>query len=120
MSEAVQAAQHEEHRNDQGSKIGMYLFLFTEIILFGGMFLLYAVYRYNYALDFHHAAEELNVSIGVINTVVLLTSSLTMAMSVAAHRAAPRSSRERISGRASCNRSRASRRVSSSIGRRGR
>ena len=84
MSEAVQAAQHEEHRDDQGSKIGMYLFLFTEIILFGGLFLLYAVYRYNYALEFHHAAEELNVPIGVINTVVLLTSSLTMAMSVSA------------------------------------
>ena len=62
----------------------MYLFLFTELLLFGGMFLLYSVFRYRYALDFHHAAENLSVVIGVVNTAVLLTSSLTMALSVVA------------------------------------
>jgi cytochrome c oxidase subunit 3 len=40
--------------------MGMWLFLFTELILFGGMFLLYSVYRFQYADEFHLAAKELN------------------------------------------------------------
>jgi cytochrome c oxidase subunit 3 len=74
------------HRDYLGAKIGMWLFLFTEILLFGGLFLLYAVYRWSYATDFHHAAMELDVSLGTMNTVILLTSSLTMAASIAAIR----------------------------------
>jgi len=85
MSQAAPAVAHHEHRDDEGSKIGMYLFLFTELLLFGGMFLLYSIYRYKFALDFHHAAADLSVPIGVINTAVLLTSSLTMVLSVAAN-----------------------------------
>jgi cytochrome c oxidase subunit 3 len=54
------------------------------VILFGGMFLLYSVYRSEHAADFHHAAEELNTLLGSINTLILLTSSLTMALSIAA------------------------------------
>ncbi len=68
----------------QGAKIGMWLFLFTELLLFGGMFLLYAVYRMLYPTDFHYAATDLNVFVGTINTIILLTSSLTMALSIAA------------------------------------
>jgi cytochrome c oxidase subunit 3 len=68
----------------QGAKIGMWLFLFTELLLFGGMFLLYAVYRTQFPLDFHNAASDLNVFVGTMNTVILLTSSLTMALAIAA------------------------------------
>jgi cytochrome c oxidase subunit 3 len=77
------AAAH-AHRDYQGAKIGMWLFLFTEIILFGGLFLLYSAYREKYPLDFHNGGAQLNAVIGVLNTVLLLTSSLTMAMSITA------------------------------------
>ena len=72
------------HRDDEGARLGMWLFLFTELILFGGMFLLYSVYRYAHPQDFHIAAKELNTFIGAFNTGILLTSSLTMAMSITA------------------------------------
>ncbi len=74
----------EEYSHPSGAKIGMWLFLFTEMLLFGGLFLLYSVYRAQYAVDFHYAASELNVAIGTINTTLLLTSSLTMALSLSA------------------------------------
>ncbi|MFZ6032519.1 MAG: cytochrome c oxidase subunit 3 family protein [Melioribacter sp.] len=72
------------HRDDVGAKLGMWLFLFTEVLLFGGMFLAYAVYRYQYPDQFRIAAMELNTGIGTLNTVILLTSSLTVALSIAA------------------------------------
>lgn len=74
------------HRDAVGAKIGMWLFLFTELLLFGGMFLAYAVYRYQYRDFFTLASKELDVLIGLINTIVLLTSSLTMALSITALR----------------------------------
>ena len=74
----------EVHRDPVGAKIGMWLFLFTELLLFGGLFLLYAVYRSMYPADFHYAASHLDTLIGTVNTLVLLTSSLTMALSIAA------------------------------------
>jgi len=73
-----------EHRDDIGSKLGMWVFIFTEILLFGGLFLVYAVMRSNYPDDFHQAAHHLNAFIGAINTVVLLASSATVAMSITA------------------------------------
>lgn len=72
------------HRDDVASKMGMWLFLFTELLLFGGMFLLYAAYRFQYPDDFRAAAAEMNTFIGAINTIILLTSSLTIALSIAA------------------------------------
>lgn len=72
------------HRDDIGARMGMWLFLFTELILFGGMFILYSVYRYKYPDAFHLAAKELNTIIGTFNTAILLTSSLTMALSITA------------------------------------
>jgi cytochrome c oxidase subunit 3 len=80
---APHAAAH-EHRDDEATKLGMWLFLFTELLLFGGLFLLFASYRATYAVDFHHGSGELNSTIGVFNTFVLLTSSLTVALSIAA------------------------------------
>ncbi len=72
------------HRDDEASKMGMWLFLFTELLLFGGMFLLYAGYRFLYADGFKAAATEMNSFIGTINTIILLTSSLTVALSISA------------------------------------
>jgi len=83
-TEAVSQAAHHEHYDPVGSKTGMWLFLFTELLLFGGLFVIYAVYRHMHGDDFHHAATELNVAMGVTNTLVLLTSSLTMVLSVGA------------------------------------
>jgi len=67
-----------------GKKIGMWLFLFTELLFFGGMFLLYAVYRSRYPAEFHWAAQQENLLLGSINTMILLSSSLTMAVAVSA------------------------------------
>lgn len=84
MSSQEQAAAAHVHRDDVGARMGMWLFLFTELILFGGMFILYSVYRYKYPADFHLAAKELNTIVGTFNTAILLTSSLTMALSIIA------------------------------------
>jgi cytochrome c oxidase subunit 3 len=74
------------HRDDEASKLGMWLFIFTELLLFTGLFIVYAVYRYMHAEAFALAADELSVKIGAINTVILLTSSMTVAMSTTALR----------------------------------
>lgn len=72
------------HKDKMGAKIGMWLFLLTELLLFGGMFLIYGVYRYVNNEDFHTAGQGMNTIIGAFNTVILLTSSLTVAMSITA------------------------------------
>lgn len=72
------------HKDPVGAKIGMWLFLLTELLLFGGMFIIYGAYRYLNSEAFHIAARELNTSVGTLNTVILLTSSLTVAMSITA------------------------------------
>lgn len=73
-----------EHRDDIGAKLGMWIFIFTEILLFGGLFLVYAIMRNSFSAEFHQAAHHLNAFIGAINTVVLLVSSATVAMSISA------------------------------------
>ncbi len=78
------AETHAVHRDDYGSRMGMWLFLFTELILFGGMFIVYAVYRFTHQQEFHLAAQELNTTVGLLNTIILLTSSMTAAMSITA------------------------------------
>ena len=75
-----------EHRDDVGSRMGLWLFLFSELILFGGMFIIYAVYRFKHPEEFRLAAAELDSFIGTVNTSILLTSSLTVAMSITAIR----------------------------------
>ena len=82
MNNVVVAGAH-EHHDQTGSKIGMWLFLFTELLLFGGLFMVYAVYRSNFPDDFHFAATHLSTAKGLLNTVVLLTSSLLMVLAVA-------------------------------------
>jgi cytochrome c oxidase subunit III len=75
---------HTEQKDNVGAKLGMWLFLFTELLLFGGLFILYAVYLARYPHEFSAAGRELNVVFGAANTVVLLTSSLFAAMAVTA------------------------------------
>lgn len=75
---------HPVHKDYAGAKLGMWLFLFTELILFGGLFLLYAVYLARYPQAFTAGGRELNVVFGAANTVILLTSSLLAAMAVTA------------------------------------
>jgi len=62
--------------------LGMWVFLATEVMFFGGALLAYIVYRAHYADAFAHASHHLDVTLGTVNTVVLITSSLTMALSV--------------------------------------
>ncbi|GAB4558836.1 MAG: cytochrome c oxidase subunit 3 family protein [Geothermobacteraceae bacterium] len=84
MSESTHTA-HAEHPKDYtGAKLGMWLFLFTEVLLFGGLFILYAIYLQRYPEGFKLGGDQLNVWFGGGNTLVLLTSSLTVAMAITA------------------------------------
>lgn len=74
----------EEHRDDLGSKLGMWIFIFTEILFFGGLFIVYSVFRSVHPEEFHSGALELNTFIGTLNTLILLVSSMTIAMSITA------------------------------------
>lgn len=74
------------HRDDVASRIGMWIFLLTELFLFGGIFIAYAAYRSVHREAFHHAGAELDAVLGVFNTIVLLTSSLTVALGIHAFR----------------------------------
>jgi cytochrome c oxidase subunit III len=74
----------------EASTLGMWVFLVTEIMFFGGLFLAYLVYRHAYPTGFQEASNHLNVIWGAVNTVVLICSSLTMALAVrAAQTSAP-------------------------------
>jgi cytochrome c oxidase subunit 3 len=72
-----------EQQRDSAT-LGMWVFLATEILFFGGMFLAYAVYRNAYPEAFEKAGREVDVIYGTVNTAVLLTSSLTMVLAVRA------------------------------------
>lgn len=74
----------DHHRDRIGAKIGMWIFLFSELLFFGGLFLFYSVFRFSFPLDFVKGSRELNLTIGTINTLILLSSSLTVALSIAA------------------------------------
>ena len=66
----------------ESASLGMWIFLATEIMFFGAMFLGYAVYRARYAAAYSEASRHLDVLLGGINTAALLCSSLTMALAV--------------------------------------
>jgi cytochrome c oxidase subunit 3 len=70
--------------------LGMWIFLVTEVLFFGGLFLVYAVYRAWYPEAFAESSKELLVWAGTLNTAVLITSSLTMALAVHAAQAGDR------------------------------
>lgn len=71
-------------QDSTGIRIGMWLFLYSEIILFGGLFVLYAVYFHRYTEYFAQGGKELDRVIGAINTIILLISSFTVAASITA------------------------------------
>lgn len=66
----------------EASKLGMWLFLATEILLFGGMFVAYGIYRVLYPELYEQASLQLDTVLGGLNTLVLLLSSLTMAWAI--------------------------------------
>jgi len=66
----------------EASGLGMWVFLLTEILFFGGLFTIYTVYRSLYPEAFGHASSTLDIELGTINTAVLIGSSLTMALAV--------------------------------------
>jgi cytochrome c oxidase subunit 3 len=66
----------------EASTLGMWVFLVTEVLFFGGLFLTYMIYRSWYPDAFAFASHELDVTLGTINTAVLIGSSLTMALAV--------------------------------------
>jgi cytochrome c oxidase subunit 3 len=72
-----------EQQRDAAS-LGMWLFLGTEIMFFGGMFCAYLIYRLNYFNEFAAGSRSLNLKWGTINTIVLICSSLTVALGVRA------------------------------------
>ena len=77
-----QFADMEQQRN--ASSLGMWIFLGTEIMFFGGMFLAYLVYRLWYYNEFAAASRSIDIYLGTINTAVLICSSLTVALAVRA------------------------------------
>ncbi|MEZ4599852.1 MAG: cytochrome c oxidase subunit 3 [Syntrophotaleaceae bacterium] len=72
------------HRDLVGARMGMWLFLFSELLLFGGLFILYAVNLSRYPEEFVQAAKDLDLVLGTANTLILITSSLTAAMALTA------------------------------------
>ncbi len=64
------------------NSLAMWLFLMTEIMMFGGLFFAYTLYRWLYPVAYLEGSEHLNITLGTVNTFVLLFSSLTMAMAV--------------------------------------
>src|SRR3954465_11120320 len=69
-------------QQSEAATLGMWCFLVTEVLFFGGLFLVYLFHRSSYPAAFPAASHELDVTLGTINTVVLITSSLTMALAV--------------------------------------
>ena len=92
MSNGDMAVDHSTHHHAhhfasaedefEAAKQGMWLFLVTEVLMFGGLFVAYGIFRGLYPEMFHAAHKMLAVNMGAINTVVLITSSLTMALAV--------------------------------------
>ena len=70
--------------DNAGVRFGMWLFLYTELMLFGGLFILYAVYYYKYSKDFILGGAEMELFYGTLNTAILLTSSFFVAASIEA------------------------------------
>jgi cytochrome c oxidase subunit III len=94
LSRAASTGHHQAHppalahhfdslaQQTEATTLGMWVFLVTEVLFFGGLFVTYLVYRSSYPEAFAAGSHELDVTLGTINTVVLITSSLTMALAV--------------------------------------
>ena|SRR5205809_6062481 len=95
MSDAIQTDDHAHHpflqhhfedlgQQHEASTLGMWMFLATEILFFGGVLMAYWVYRTIYPEAWAVGGEQQNTLLGGINTIVLIVSSLTMALAVRA------------------------------------
>ena len=82
MSAHLQHHFDDVEQQQEASTLGMWVFLLTEIMFFGGMFGGYTVYRNWYPEAFAAASRYMNVTLGAVNTLVLITSSLTMVLAV--------------------------------------
>jgi cytochrome c oxidase subunit 3 len=87
LAEGLVALAHQHQFDDaaqqyEASALGMWVFLVTEIMFFGRVFTAYVAYRSAYPAAFGHASEHLDLTLGAINTAVLIASSLTMALAV--------------------------------------
>lgn len=85
MSEAtsILAPQFDDIEQQRGAgALGMWVFLVTEVMFFGGLFLSYTIYRVIYAEAFADASRHLNTTLGAVNTAVLICSSLTVVLAV--------------------------------------
>ena len=85
MASHATVLRHHFENDDQqkeASSLGMWVFLLTEIMFFSGMFMAYLAYRQIYPESFAAASSKLNVTLGMCNTLVLIGSSLTMALAV--------------------------------------
>ena len=69
-------------RQVEAMRLGMWLFLATEVLLFSGLFCGYSVYRFQFPLAFAECSRHLELGLGTLNTVVLITSSLTVALAI--------------------------------------
>jgi cytochrome c oxidase subunit III len=95
MSSDAHAHAHAHHFKSadhelESSKQGMWIFLLTEVLFFGGLFCAYGIFRALYPEMFKLGHHELDWRLGALNTVFLITSSLTMAMAVSACQKAQR------------------------------
>ena len=92
-SQTAPSAPHPQHpalahhfdnlaQQQEAATLGMWVFLLTEILFFGGLFLVYTIYRTWYPDAFAAASHHLDIPLGTINTAVLIGSSLTMALAV--------------------------------------
>ena len=86
MSNPVQLMLREQYSTPEQQRetatFGMWIFLATEIMLFGGLFTAFTVYRLGHPVGFDEGSKDMSIVLGSINTAVLITSSLTMALSI--------------------------------------
>ena len=85
MSSVASALRHhfaDFKQQKESAVLGMWSFLVQEVMFFGGLFVTYAIYRSQYPGAFALASAQLDVNLGGVNTIVLICSSLTMAMAV--------------------------------------
>jgi cytochrome c oxidase subunit III len=87
LAEGLAALAHQHQFDDaaqqyEASALGMWVFLVTEIMFFGGLFTAYVAYRSAYPAAFGLASDHLDLTLGAVNTAVLIGSSLTMALAV--------------------------------------
>jgi len=81
---ALQAPYRDLDQQRETATLGMFVFLLTELMMFGGLFCAYLVYRTLYFPSFLEASRHMDLTIGAVNTAVLICSSLSMALGVQA------------------------------------